>query len=45
LEKGEPKQLASSHLLTAKVTGTGRPVSAFLFEILTSYQDPWMVGK
>jgi hypothetical protein len=44
LEQGETKQLATSHLLDSKVTGTGRqrgvPASAFLFEMLTSCQDP-----
>jgi hypothetical protein len=47
--KGEPELLAPSHLLEAKVTGTGvieeLPASAFLFEMLTNYKHPWMGGE
>jgi hypothetical protein len=49
LEQGEPKQLAPSHFLDDKVTGTGRQrranCFAFLFEMLRSCKDPWMGGE
>jgi hypothetical protein len=49
MKQGEPEQLAPSHLLLhaklqKQVDKEGLPASAFLFDMLTSYQDPWM-GK
>jgi hypothetical protein len=49
LEQGEPEQLAPSHLLDAKLQKQGDkeelPASAFLFEMVRSFKDPWMGGE
>jgi hypothetical protein len=50
LEQGEPKQLAPSYLLDAKVTGTERQIEAtcfFCFPLsdVNSCKDPWRGEK
>jgi hypothetical protein len=47
LKQGEPEHLGPSHLLLdAQLQKLGDkkelPASAFLFEMLASYRDPWM---
>jgi hypothetical protein len=50
LEQGQPKQLTLSHLLVDAMLQKQKykeelPASAFLFKMLTSYKDPWMVKE